>query len=75
MRVIARVGEGARDLRFAGVLATLLAPTARATWGNKCSAGNGHHCYGIAEWSMSGSGNGGGEELRAHDLIGEGATL
>lgn len=46
------------------VLATLLTPTASATWGNKCSAGNGHHCYGIAEWSMSGSGNGGGEELK-----------
>jgi hypothetical protein len=49
---------------WGAVLATLLASTASATWGNKCSAGNGHHCYGIAEWSMTGSGNGGGEELK-----------
>lgn len=48
-----------------GVLfATVLAPAASATWGHKCSAGNTHHCYGIANWSMTGSGNGGGEEVK-----------
>ena len=51
---------------------TVLAPTASATWGNHCSAGNGHHCYGIAEWSMTGSGNGGGEEVKG--ISGEIAT-
>ncbi len=23
-----------------------------ATWGNKCSAGEGHHCYALSEWDM-----------------------
>jgi hypothetical protein len=23
-----------------------------ATWGSKCSAGNGHHCYATADWEM-----------------------
>lgn len=28
--------------------------TARAaTWGNKCSQGEGHHCYAVATWEMS----------------------
>jgi uncharacterized membrane protein len=57
---------------WSALLATLLVPTASATWGHKCSAGNGHHCYGIAEWAMSGSGNGGGEELKG--ISGEIAT-
>jgi hypothetical protein len=43
----------------------LLLPTsAGATWGNKCSLGNGHHCYAVAQWEMTGSGNGGGEEVK-----------
>jgi hypothetical protein len=29
-----------------------------ATWGSKCSAGNGHHCYALAVWEM-----GKGEEV------------
>jgi hypothetical protein len=40
-----------------------LAPNASATWGNKCSAGNDHHCYAIAEWAMDGNGYGSGEEV------------
>jgi hypothetical protein len=54
------------------VLATVLAPTASATWGRHCSAGENHHCYGIAEWEMTGSGNGGGEEVKG--ISGEIAT-
>jgi hypothetical protein len=46
------------------ILALLTPVTAGATWGNKCSLGDGHHCYGIAEWQMSGSGYGGGEEVK-----------
>jgi hypothetical protein len=58
---------------WGAVLATLLAPTASATWGRKCSVGNTHHCYGIAEWWMTGSGNGnGGEEVKG--ISGEIAT-
>jgi hypothetical protein len=31
-------------------------PRARAaTWGEHCSQGEGHHCFGLAEWVMSGS--------------------
>lgn len=54
------------------VLATVLAPTASATWGRHCSAGENHHCYGIAEWAMTGSGNGTGEEVKG--ISGEIAT-
>ncbi len=42
----------------------LLPASASATWGNKCSLGNVHHCYAVAEWPMTGSGNGGGEEVK-----------
>lgn len=62
---------GITRYRNAGVLALVcglisllvLAPSASATWGNKCSAGEGHHCYGQSTWSMTGSGSGGGEEV------------
>src|ERR1700689_2162402 len=43
--------------------ATVLAPVASATWGKKCSAGETHHCYALSIWEMTGSGNGGGEEV------------
>lgn len=45
-------------------LTVLLPASAGATWGNKCSLGSTHHCYAIAEWAMSGTGNGGGEEVK-----------
>lgn len=49
------------------------APTAGATWGRHRSYGENHHCYGIAEWAMTGSGNGnGGEEVKG--ISGEIAT-
>jgi hypothetical protein len=44
--------------------ALALPATATATWGNKCSLGNNQHCYAIASWLMSGTGNGGGEEVK-----------
>jgi hypothetical protein len=37
---------------------------ASAGWGNGCSLGNGHHCYAIANWEMTGTGEGGGEEVK-----------
>jgi hypothetical protein len=46
------------------MLALLLPASALATWGNKCSAGNGQHCYATATYEMTGSGNGGGEEVK-----------
>jgi hypothetical protein len=49
---------------WGAVFTTLLTPAASATWGHKCSAGNTHHCYGVAEWEMTGTGNGGGEEVK-----------
>jgi hypothetical protein len=35
-----------------------------ATWGDKCSAGNGHHCYALATWAM-----GSGEEVLGSETI------
>lgn len=50
---------------FGIVISGLLLPaTASATWGKNCKFGNEHHCYAVAEWSMSGSGEGGGEEVK-----------
>jgi hypothetical protein len=34
-----------------------------ATWGTHCKIANNNHCYSIANWYMTGSGNGGGEEV------------
>jgi hypothetical protein len=45
------------------LLASIFASTASATWGNKCELDNHHHCYATSKWKMSGSGNGGGEEV------------
>jgi hypothetical protein len=50
-------------LACASGLLAILAPSASATWGNKCSYGEGHHCYAIAEWEMDGNGYGSGEEV------------
>jgi hypothetical protein len=33
-----------------------------ATWGSACSAGNGHHCYALDYWSMTG-----GEQVRGSE--------
>jgi hypothetical protein len=51
-------------MTIAIVLALIvIAPgTALATWGTKCSRGNGHHCYAVANWQMSG-----GEEVQGLD--------
>jgi hypothetical protein len=41
--------------------ASLFESSANAAWGNGCTSSD--HCYALTEWAMSGSGNGGGEEV------------
>jgi hypothetical protein len=46
-------------------VALILPADASATWaGGKCSVSSEDHCYGVASWEMSGSGEGGGEEVK-----------
>jgi hypothetical protein len=50
-----RVRLAAHSARAAGVSEARRRPRARAaTWGSRCSAGEAHHCYALAIWSMSG---------------------
>jgi hypothetical protein len=59
------LGEPAYQARISTKAQAARARTARiahrrlrakaATWGNKCSAGEGHHCYALATWEMTGS--------------------
>jgi hypothetical protein len=47
---------GASRARVARARERKARPIARAaTWGNKCSQGEGHHCYALAVWEMTGS--------------------
>ena len=56
--------KGTHTVGLIVVLLLLLPASAMATWGNKCSLGNAQHCYSIASYEMTGTGKGGGEEVK-----------
>jgi hypothetical protein len=48
---------------LAALMVLLVPASASAAWGNDCQQGDPNHCYALADYKMTGSGNGGGEEV------------